>query len=188
MRLDYMSEDPKPNSRGRPPKYSKKKARLAREYCTEHGSTDRELAAFLGIVVSTLYAWKLKYSDFSDAIQEGRKNWQMNGCQDIVQSLYQKARGYEYTEKQVTQRKRGDKVVETITKATVKRIHPDRAAAEFILINRDPIRWKSVNDNNDEITNEKGGVLLIGTRPDEEEWLDQAKQLREEQQKQMESM
>ena len=93
-----------------------------------------------------------------DAIQRGRKEWQDNGCADIVLSMYKLARGYTFQEKKVVQKKKLVKtgydkksgkytyemrVVEEDTTGKLVTVQPNHAAQQTILFNRDGKRWKS---------------------------------------------
>ena len=59
------------NKGGRPTKYDPKLNGMVEELC-RLGVTDKEMADFFEVSVSTFYRWKLEHKDFSEAIRRGR--------------------------------------------------------------------------------------------------------------------
>lgn len=59
-----------------------------------NGATDKEVIAFLGITSSTFYDYMNKYSEFSELMRENRAKQ----IQELKDTLYKKAIGFQYTE------------------------------------------------------------------------------------------
>lgn len=102
------------------------------------GKTNPEIGAALGVTVETLNQWRKQYPEFSEAIK-GNKD---QADAPVVKSLYQRALGYEYTEKRVTENPDGSQVIQT----TVKQVAPDVTAQIFWLKNRQPKDWRDKHD------------------------------------------
>lgn len=69
---ENKDQDKEFDQRGRPTKYDPDKLEDVENMCLL-GATDDEIAEFLGIARSTFYEWKLKYSEFADAIWSGKQ-------------------------------------------------------------------------------------------------------------------
>ena len=101
------------------------------------GLTDEQIAARIGITTSTLYDWKNKYSEFSEALKRGKEVVDI----EVENALLKRALGYDYTEERVERSQDGGKKsVKTVQ--TVKHIPPDTTAQIFWLKNRRPDRWR----------------------------------------------
>lgn len=116
----------------RPTKYQKAYAEQARKLCLL-GYTDDQLADFFEVAVSTIQKWKLDHPEFSDSIKKGKAI--ADG--DVVDSLYQRAMGYEHPEDDI--RAVEGKIVIT---PTTKHYPPDTTAAIFWLKNRQKAQWR----------------------------------------------
>ncbi len=101
------------------------------------GLTDEQIAARIGITTSTLYDWKNKYSEFSEALKRGKEVVDI----EVENALLKRALGYDYTEERVERSQDGGKKnIKTVQ--TVKHIPPDTTAQIFWLKNRRPDRWR----------------------------------------------
>lgn len=101
------------------------------------GLTDEQIAARIGITTSTLYDWKNKYSEFSEALKRGKEVVDI----EVENALLKRALGYDYTEERVERSQDGGKKsIKTVQ--TVKHIPPDTTAQIFWLKNRMPDRWR----------------------------------------------
>lgn len=60
------------------------------------GLTDEQIAENIGIANSTLYDWKNKFSEFSEALKKGKDV----ADRQVENALFKRALGYEYTERQ----------------------------------------------------------------------------------------
>lgn len=98
------------------------------------GLTDEQIAHNMGINTSTIYDWKKKYPDFSNALKNGKEVVDRL----VENALLKRALGYSYTETKIVHSdKDGDKVEKTI-----KEVVPDTTAQIFWLKNRKPKDWK----------------------------------------------
>lgn len=121
----------------RPTKYKASYVQLVL-WMSRAGRTDDEIAAELGIDVSTLYRWKTKYPEFCEAIKEGRQEPDYQ----VEQSLFRRAVGYEYEEAKVIA---VDGKVQRIEK-TKKQMASDVVACIFWLKNRLPDKWRDKHE------------------------------------------
>lgn len=110
-----------------------------------HGVTNRKLAEMFGIGLTTLEKWLRGESKFARAIREGR----MESCQKVIDSVFRRACGYEYTEEveklEVVRNEKDEIITDsngkpTVVLRTISRIHKhqpaDIPAAKFYLWNR----------------------------------------------------
>ena len=101
------------------------------------GLTDEQLAAKIGITAATLYDWKNKYPEISEALKRGKEVVDI----EVENALLKRALGYDYTEERVeVSKENGKKSVKTTQ--TVKHVPPDVTAQIFWLKNRRPDRWR----------------------------------------------
>ena len=104
------------------------------------GLTDEQIAHNAGITAKTLYEWKNKYGEISEALKRGKEVVDIQ----VENSLLKRALGYKYDE--VTREKVKDPVTGfsclTITKKVTKEVAPDVTAQIFWLKNRRPDKWR----------------------------------------------
>lgn len=128
-----------------------KEGLLKLEGWARDGLTDEQIAHNIGIVPSTLYEWKKKYSEISEALKRGKEVVD----REVENALLKRALGYEYTE--VTSERilrkddkgrpvtdlRGFPLHEVVVTRTVKKeVVPDTTAQIFWLKNRKPEQWR----------------------------------------------
>lgn len=104
------------------------------------GLTDAEIAHNCGITAKTLYEWKVKYSEISEALKEGKEVVDLL----VENALLKRALGYTYEEKtyerkQITEE--GDMGM-LLTKTVTKEVLPDVTAQIFWLKNRKRAEWR----------------------------------------------
>ncbi len=130
------------------------------------GLTDEQIAKNIGIRRPTLYDWKKKYSDISDALKRGKEVIDY----EVENALLKRALGYKYNE--ITQEQvkvnTGEGMITLMqpTKIVTKQVAPDVGAAAFWLKNRRPDKWR---DRPSEDTNATGQLeqLIKGIKQDE---------------------
>ena len=102
------------------------------------GLTDEQIANNIGIVPSTLYDWKNKYSEISEALKKGKEVID----RQVENALLKRALGYEYEEvtKELTD------IGLKVTKVVKKEVQPDTTAQIFWLKNRKPVEWRDKHE------------------------------------------
>ncbi len=101
------------------------------------GLTDKEIADNIGISDRTLYRWKLQYCQICQSLKKGKDT----ADREIENSLFKRAKGYDFTEIRI--KRKGDAVIEETT--ITKHIPGDTAAQIFWLKNRKPEYWGNKN-------------------------------------------
>jgi hypothetical protein len=144
LRVPEPKPEP-PKGPGRPTDYKDEYAEQARKLCLL-GATDKEMAAFFGVVEKTINNWKTNVPEFLQSIRDGKEIADM----EIAASLNKRATGFEYIEQQAikvkeVQYENGKRVseiehVEVIP--TLKVEPPDARAAQFWLKNRRSHIWR----------------------------------------------
>jgi hypothetical protein len=141
-----MKKKPDKNKGGRPTDYKTKYNKQAEKLC-KLGATDKEIADFFEVNVSTINVWKLKFPKFKESIKKGKIEADAN----VSDSLYKRALGYSHREEKCFQHNG-----EVITHKTTKHYPPDTAAACFWLKNRrrntEGHRWKDSQEIDHNIT------------------------------------
>lgn len=105
------------------------------------GLTDEQIAQNIRISRETLYAWKKKYPDISDALKRGKEIVD----RQVENALLKRALGYEYEEV----KKKFECGVMTERTVTKKEVIPDVTAQIFWLKNRKPDKWRDKPDYED---------------------------------------
>ncbi|UPQ86413.1 helix-turn-helix domain-containing protein [Ignavigranum ruoffiae] len=98
------------------------------------GLTDKQIAHNLGIVESTLYEWKNKYTDISEALKRGKEVID----RQVENAMLKSALGFMYEEETVTNA--GEVVI------TRKCSKPNVTAQIFWLKNRKPAEWRDKHE------------------------------------------
>ena len=104
------------------------------------GLTDEQIASNIGVTTSTLYNWKNKYFDISEALKRGKEVVDLQ----VENALLKRALGYRYDE--ITRESVLDPKTNrhelAITKVVTKEVNPDTTAQIFWLKNRRPDKWR----------------------------------------------
>ncbi len=118
------------------------------EYAKE-GLFMKEIALKMGISRSTLYEWKEKSSDISDALKKGKEKGFELANEKVENALLQRALGYDYEERTeeyeyIVGDKKTGAIIRALTKekVTTKHVVADVGAQAFWLKNRSPENWK----------------------------------------------
>ena len=108
------------------------------------GLVDEQIAENMGIHPSTLYEWKKKYPEISEALKKGKEVVDIQ----VENALLKRAMGYTYeevTKERTPIRYEDGKPVEwelKVTKKILKEVQPDVTAQIFWLKNRKPAEWR----------------------------------------------
>lgn len=129
-------------------KYNKDMVQACADWVRENGLIDyggatlRDFCRAMGIDDMSYYNW-MKRSEFSEAIKKAKEAFRESLEKDIVQSLANAAKGYEYD--QVTTEYTDVNGKPRIKKQVKKnvRVEPNVGAAIFLLTNLAPERWKN---------------------------------------------
>lgn len=121
------------------------------------GLIDEQIAHNMGITTKTLYEWKNKYGEISEALKKGKEVID----RQVENALLKRALGYTYDE---TTYEDG---VET--KRVTKEVAPDTTAQIFWLKNRKPAEWRDKIEQQQTVTIQDDGFLeaLKGTIQDD---------------------
>ena len=106
------------------------------------GLIDEQIAEKMGIGIRTLYEYKEKYPQFSQALKRNKEVVDAK----VEKALLKRALGYDYEETKATMTDKGSKSKRI--ERTTKHAQPDTTAQIFWLKNRKPDEWRD-NDNND---------------------------------------
>lgn len=119
------------------------------------GLTDEQIAKNIGINRDTLYTWKKKYPDISDALKKGKEVVDIQ----VENALLKRALGYRYEEVTKEERPMFDEAGNAVLdengnqifamqpiKVVVKEVQPDVTAQIFWLKNRRPDKWRDRKD------------------------------------------
>jgi hypothetical protein len=136
--------------KGRKTRYNKEYDEQARKLCLM-GYTDKELADFFTVAVSTLNLWKIRHPTFSESLKAGKEFADM----EVTASLYHRAKGYSHTETKVFNNQG-----EIITHDVTKIYPPDPISIQYWLNNRQPKRWRQKVDH-EEPTEESALVTMV---------------------------
>lgn len=120
------------------------------------GLSDEQIAANMDINISTLYDWKNKHAEISEALKEGKDAVD----RQVENALLKSALGYKYDE--VTEERRDDMLV--VTKVVHKEVQPNTTAQIFWLKNRKRLEWRDRVEN--AITGADGGAVKVETLTD----------------------
>lgn len=143
---------------------------LKLEAWARDGLIDEQISSNIGISRETLYQWKNKYSDISDALKRGKEVVDIQ----VENALLKRALGYEYTEvtREVCENAETGEMELRVTKKVTKEVVPDTTAQIFWLKNRRPDKWRDKQD-----IEHSGGLSVRGVYENmsEEELMELAK-------------
>ena len=106
------------------------------------GLTMREIAEELNVTPNTLSSWAKRYIAVDKALREGMEsgeNWRVKRAED---ALYMRAFGFTYTETEFKEVLDKDGNLHTLKRVAHKTHVPDVKAAEIVLTNRQPDKWR----------------------------------------------
>lgn len=105
------------------------------------GYTYQDIANRIGIDISTLKAWRIKYPDIDKALRTGREIIDYK----VENALLKSALGYRTKETKVITVMKQGRVIETRSETTEREMAPNVSAAQCWLYNRLPKKWKNMN-------------------------------------------
>jgi len=117
---------------------------LKLEAWARDGLTDEQIASNMGIAVATVYDWKNRFPEFSEALKRGKEVVDIA----VENALLKRAMGYKFDEvtkeaKYVRDEETGEvRHVMVETKRITKEVQPDVTAQIFWLKNRRPGLWR----------------------------------------------
>ena len=116
------------------------------------GLTDEQIAHNLNIALSTYYDYKNQYSEFADALKNGKDDIDV----EVENALLKRALGYDYeevTKEPLYNAVTGEPILDeegkpkiAVTKIIRKMVNPDTTAQIFWLKNRRPGAWRDKQD------------------------------------------
>lgn len=121
------------------------------------GLTDEQIAAKMGIHVSTLYNWKNEYIEICESLKKGKEVVDMM----VENALLKRALGYSYKETTTelfVDEKTGKEELR-VTKIVTKEVVPDTTAQIFWLKNRKPEEWRDKRHVEEKVEFENDGFL-----------------------------
>ena len=121
------------------------------------GWTDREMADFFKVSISTWYKWKASNESFREAL----KDWKDAADCRVERALYERAIGYEIPEDKIFNHNG-----EALVVPTIKHYPADSSAAMNWLKNRKPDRWRDRIDQQvtGQISFEKIERVIVDTK------------------------
>lgn len=147
-------------AKGKYAKWLEPEGLLLLEGWARDGLTDEQIAHNCGVNVATLYDWKKRFHEISEALKRGKEVVDLQ----VENALLKRALGYEYTERRIeVSKKDGKKVTQT-----VKHVVPDTTAQIFWLKNRRADKWrdKVTDTGNDTPENNLLDEIAAGAQED----------------------
>lgn len=134
------------------------------------GAKLKDFLSYFSIDQRTYYRW-MQETEFAEAIKKAKTDFRNSLETDIVRSLANAAKGYEYT--QTMMEYKGDVMV----KKTVKnvRVEPNVGAAIFLLTNLAPERWQ--NKQRKELAGDVSGLTVVVDKMEDTELVKNIKEL-----------
>lgn len=130
------------------------------ECWSRDGYTFQDIANRIGVSISTLRLWRVKYPEINEALKKGREIIDYK----VENALLKSALGYKTKEVKVTTTMRHGKVVETIKEVLSREQSPNVSAIQCWLYNRLPNKWKKNRDQLIELDEEDAKIQVIVTR------------------------
>lgn len=121
-------------AKGKYQKWLEPEGLLLLEGWARDGLTDEQIAHNMGCAAGTLYDWKNRYPEISEALKKGKEIVDIQ----VENALLKRALGYDYQEERVeVSEAKGRKITQTL-----KHVPGDTTAQIFWLKNRRPDIWR----------------------------------------------
>ncbi|WP_144511579.1 transposase [Bacillus sp. FJAT-22090] len=107
------------------------------------GLTDEQIAQNIGITAKTLYEWKNKYSEISEALKRGKEVVDLQ----VENALLKRALGYEYSERKYAQVEMSEEehyALQTVAVNRFKVENPEATIEEIRLVEMQVSKYKSM--------------------------------------------
>ena len=126
------------------------------------GLINEQIAQNIGITATTLYEWKNKFPELSEALKRGKDVID----RQVENSLLKRALGYEYTEttREAVKDPESGNIEMRVTKEVTKTVIPDTTAQIFWLKNRKPDKWRDKPAYEDTSELDKLDAILKGLK------------------------
>lgn len=126
------------------------------------GLINEQIAQNIGITATTLYEWKNKFPEISEALKRGKDVID----RQVENSLLKRALGYEYTEttREAVKDPESGNIEMRVTKKVTKTVIPDTTAQIFWLKNRKPDKWRDKPVHEDTSELDKLDAILKGIK------------------------
>ena len=146
-------------------KYSKDMVQACADWVRKNGLIDfggatlTDFCKEMGIQDQTYYRW-LDKVEFVEAIKKAKEAFRSTLENDIVKSLANSAKGYEYEQytTEYTDVNGKPKIKKQVKKNI--RVEPNVGAAIFLLTNIAPDRWKNKQDNTVSVKEDNGPIQI----------------------------
>jgi|LSQX01.3.fsa_nt_gb transcriptional regulator with XRE-family HTH domain len=133
----------------------------------KQGLTEKQVAERLGVGYSTLSVYKNKNVELLEALKKGKEEL----IEELEDSLYRRAMGFEYEEVDTYIEEFGD--VQKVKTKIMKRVAlPDTGALAFALKNLAPDKWRDRHDIT-EFSRQEKVINIIDIPPEDEDEKDQ---------------
>ena len=146
-------------------KYSKDMVQACADWVRKNGliafggATLTDFCKAMGIEDQTYYRW-LDKVEFVEAIKKAKEAFRITLENDIVKSLANSAKGYEYEQytTEYTDVNGKPKIKKQVKKNI--RVEPNVGAAIFLVTNIAPDRWKNKQDSNVSVKEDSGPIQI----------------------------
>lgn len=146
-----MEEEKKSNA-GAPTKYKPEYCEQVFKLCLL-GAIDKQIADFFEVCEDTIYEWKNKHQEFSEAIKDGKSRADV----EIANALYHRAKGCTVNTQKAIKIKTGQHQEKVEVVDLEESYPPDPICIKYFMNNRNPDRWK--DRKTEEQTGPNGGPI-----------------------------